>query len=242
MDLNLLLWTGGMVFTLGIFATKVGLGLGYGGVRWRGALLTHIVYFGLFVVAALLCEPLMSVLRPILGAGPYLHSAAALILLGWGIHLLRGYHASHCSMSSAHALALLVPCPVCFSAVVFSTWTALEIVDMPPLLVGAGMGFVFAVMTSSLHLSVRWRSDSRDARSSSLALGFTMIAIGTYFLASLLIPARIEEAGRVYHTFAANNAEIGSGVSGGGVVVLLGVVAIAGYLMRGKANRRQTPR
>ncbi len=32
MDLNLLLWVGGTLFSLGIFAVKTGTGLGYGQV------------------------------------------------------------------------------------------------------------------------------------------------------------------------------------------------------------------
>ncbi|MFP4027825.1 MAG: DUF2162 domain-containing protein [Candidatus Brocadiia bacterium] len=235
MDLSLSLWTGGMLFTLGIFATKVGLGLGFGGVRWRGTLLTHTVYIALFLIAALLSKPLTAALRPILQAGPYLHAMVALIMIGWGIHLFRGQHRIRDNSASSHSLLLLIPCPVCFSAVVLSTWTALEITGLPPLAVGVGLGLAFVLLSSVLHLSVKLRGNFERTRSSSVALALTMMAIGAYFLASLILPAKIEQARSAYRTFTANNARISS--SGGtGVVFLLFAVLLAGYLTRKKSE------
>ncbi len=237
MDMNLILWTGGMLFTLGIFATKVGLGLAYGGARRRVVVLTHVVYFALFTTTALICEPLVELIRPVLKSGPYIHILVAIILLVWGAHLLRNGHSTQHGGASVHSLALLIPCPVCFSAVVFSTWTALQITSMSPLLVGVGLGTSFILLASVLHASVRWRRQRADSRSSALALGWVMIAIGSYFLASMIVPGKIQKAKSVFETFNANNEQIGGAVDGTGVFVLLAGVAVLGYFLRRKETR-----
>lgn len=232
MDMSFTLWVGGMLFTLGVFATKVGLGLAYGGAKRRVVLLTHLVYFLLFVTAAVSCEPLVKTIKPILQSGPHIHALIAIVLLFWGIHLLRTGKTTRSQEVSAHSLALLIPCPVCFSAVVFSTWTALQITDMAPILVGAGLGISFVLMASILHLSVYWRRSESDPRASSVALGCVMLAIGGYFLASLVIPGQIHKARSVYATFNANNEQIGNEAGGTGVLILLLAVVIAGYVVR----------
>jgi len=59
MGLNILLWIGGMLFSLGIFAVKVGLGLGCGQYKTKGIALTLIGYTALFMVIAWASEWLM---------------------------------------------------------------------------------------------------------------------------------------------------------------------------------------
>ena len=54
MDLNIVLWIGGMLFSLGIFAIKVGFGLGFTGMKWKGVFMTLFLYLMLFVAIAVL--------------------------------------------------------------------------------------------------------------------------------------------------------------------------------------------
>ena len=90
MDLNIILWIGGMLFSLGIFAVKVGFGLGFSGMKWKGVLLTLSLYLVLFVAIAVLSGHLIKFLEPVLRKGPYLHALMAAGMIGWGIYLLRG--------------------------------------------------------------------------------------------------------------------------------------------------------
>ncbi len=89
MDLDIILWIGGMLFTLGIFAVKVGLGLGFGGVKMKGVFLTLSLYLVMFVLIAIFSQGLMGVLGPILKKGPYLHALMALGMIAWGVYALR---------------------------------------------------------------------------------------------------------------------------------------------------------
>jgi len=235
MDLDLFLWTGGMVFTVGVLAAKVGFGLGFGRFNWRITLLVYAGYLVLFVVAAVLSDRLISVLESVLRAGPCLHVAAAAIMMAWGLFTLTGTH-SHGPPSPrtpASAWILVAPCPACVSAIVFSTWAALHATQWPAPVVGCAVGLGFATLSSVLQILVTTGSRGRTSGSSRIGLGLTMIAVGLYFIGSMILPAKIHEATALYSTFAAHNDLVGWRDSSG-VVGLLATAGAFGYLVKGK--------
>lgn len=246
MDLNIILWIGGMLFSLGIFAVKVGFGLGFSGMKWKGVLLTLSLYLMLFVVVAVLSGQLIKLLEPVLRKGPYLHALMAMGMIIWGIVLLKKRRTEHrtqtrlkfkiqnakinnSELSTLNSLLLLIPCPVCLSAMTFSTWAALSVVKLPSILVGIGLGIVFAALT----LAVIRMTRLKQASNPEISLGLGMIAIGLYFMASLYIPARIEEAKGVYKSFLSEGSNVALNNSIG-VFALLFVALVIGYLTNKK--------
>lgn len=241
MDLNIILWIGGMLFSLGIFAVKVGFGLGFSGMRWKGVLLTLSLYLLLFVAIAVFSGQLINMLEPVLKKGPYLHAGMALGMIGWGIFLLRGqktdkietqnpkFKINDSELSTLNSLLLLIPCPVCLSAMIFSTWVALSVIKLPFLIVGIGLGVIFALLTLAIVGLTRIKQTS----SPEISLGLGMIAIGFYFMASLYLPAKIEEAKGVYKSFLTEGSNIALNNSIG-VFALFFVALVIGYLTNKK--------
>ena len=232
MDLSIILWFGGMLFSLGIFAVKIGFGLGFSRITWKGVLLTLSLYLLLFVAIAVFSGQLIRLLEPVLRKGPYLHALMAAGMIAWGIYLLRsqksekeiqGSRFKVRDSKSINSLLLLVPCPVCLSAMTFSTWAALGVIKLPSLIVGIGLGLIFAPLTLAIVGLTRIKQTS-----SQISLGLSMIAIGFYFLASLYLPAKIEEAKGVYRSFIpdGNNVDMSNGI---GMFVLLFLSLIIGY-------------
>jgi len=232
MDLSIILWFGGMLFSLGIFAVKIGFGLGFSRITWKGVLLTLSLYLLLFVAIAVFSGQLIRLLEPVLRKGPYLHALMAAGMIAWGIYLLRsqksekeiqGSRFKVRDSKSINSLLLLVPCPVCLSAMTFSTWAALGVIKLPSLIVGIGLGLIFALLTLAIVGLTRIKQTS-----SQISLGLSMIAIGFYFLASLYLPAKIEEAKGVYRSFIpdGNNVDMSNGI---GMFVLLFLSLIIGY-------------
>lgn len=224
MDLDIILWIGGMLFSLGIFAVKVGFGLGFSGIRWKGIFLTFSIYLVLFVLIAILSEQLMKMLEPILQKGPYLHVLMAIGMIAWGIILLRRQKTHQHSITPS--LLLIIPCPVCLTAMTFSTWSALSVIKLPSAFVGLGLGIAFVLLSLILIAFARLnRSEMPEIR-----LGLSMIGIGLYFIASLFLPAKIEEAKGVYQSFIAGggNIDINNSI---GVFALLFAALVVGYLM-----------
>lgn len=227
MDLDLILWTGGTLFSLGIFASKVGTGLGYGRFGPMGVALTLAVYLALFQLAAVLSDRLSSLLGPILRGGPWLHSGMAAGLIIWGVFLVLKRGESRASTSSS--LPLLVPCPVCLTAMTFSTWSALRILPFSPWGVGLAMGGAFSLLT--LGVTLLTRAGSR--RGSSPSLGLAMIVIGSYYIFSLFLPARIEQAKAIYGSFLAEPVPAAViGTDGPLLAVTLLAALLTGFFLR----------
>jgi predicted transporter len=241
MDLNIILWIGGMLFSLGIFAVKVGFGLGFSKIKWKGIFLTLSMYLVLFVAIAVLSGQLINMLEPVLKKGPYLHALMAAGMIGWGIYLVRqsgsatGNSEKTTVLPSYRSAALLlIPCPVCLSAMTFSTWAALNVIKLPSLIVGIGLGVTFALLTLTIVGLTRIKQTS----SPEISLGLGMIAIGLYFIASLFLPAKIEEAKGVYKSFLTEggNIDINHGI---GVFALLFAALVGGYLINKKQEAKK---
>lgn len=233
MDLNILLWLGGMLFSLGIFALKVGLGFAYGKVGLKGIAATLAGYLALFMVIALAAERLVRWLEPLLRQGVWLHSLLATGLIAWGMYIIsRRTGDRH---GAAARLLLIVPCPVCLTAICFSTWAALNAVRLPAVLVGLGLGLVFGVLAAAVWLAARLR----PGQHSEAPLGLAMIVIGLYFIASLFLPARIKEAQEMYGSFIMENA-VTENSAGMGGLALLPALLLLGFFA-GK-RRNHSPR
>jgi predicted transporter len=230
MDLNIMLWIGGMIFSLGIFALKVGLGLGYGRVGAKGIALTLGCYTALFMVIAVAAGRLMRLLEPLLAKGAYMHTLLAAGMIVWGIVVIfRGsrhgeHQAGECRQHFGARLLMIIPCPVCLTAMTFSIWAALNAVKLPPLLTGLCLGSAFAVMALLVALLARTRSGA----GSETSLGMAMIVVGLYFIASLFLPAKIEAARGMYASFITEN-RTAAGHDGAGVLIFMLLLVLAGY-------------
>ena len=225
MDLNIILWTCGTVFSLGIFAVKVGSGLGYGQVSRNGALLTLGVYLTLFELIALLADRLLRILEPLLRGGPWLHGVMAFGMILWGLAIIMR---SGGGSTPGSSMALLIPCPVCLSAMTFSTWAALQTLPLLPWGVGLVMGGMFSVMTLLIMTAVRARSQ----RTSTPSLGLAMITIGLYFIASLFLPGKLEQAKGMYGSFLKEVVPAtGNGTGGAILLALLLTALLAGFFI-----------
>ncbi|MCL4536193.1 MAG: DUF2162 domain-containing protein [Nitrospirae bacterium] len=246
MDLSIVLWMGGMLFSLGIFAVKVGFGLGFGGIKRKGIFLTLSMYVVLFVVIAILSEQLMKILEPVLRKGPYLHALMAIGMIVWGILLLRRQTTEHrtqtklkfkiqnskinnSELSTLNSLLLLIPCPVCLTAMTFSTWAALSVIKLPAPVVGLGLGIVFVVLSLFFYFSLKLITRNSSLFTQEIGLGLGMIVIGLYFISSLFLPRKIEEARAVYQSFLSEGMGIDAG-NMAGVIIILILAGLVGYL------------
>lgn len=225
MDLNIILWIGGTLFSLGIFAVKVGSGLGYGQVGRKGVLLTLGLYLTLFELIALLADRLLRILEPVLRGGPWLHGVMAIGMILWGLAIIMK---SGASATPGSSLALQVPCPVCLSAMTFSTWAALQALPLLPWGVGLVMGGMFSVMTLLVMAAVRARSE----RTSTPSLGLAMITIGLYFIASLFLPGKVEQARGMYVSFINEIQPAATSSTGGAILLaLLAIALLTGFFI-----------
>ncbi|MFB3926231.1 MAG: DUF2162 domain-containing protein [Syntrophales bacterium] len=239
MSLDIAFWIGGTFFSLAIFAVKVGFGLGFGRAGVKSAAMTLAGYMVLFIMIALLSKRLMGVVEPVVSKGPYLHILMATGMTAWGIYAIRG---SRCMHQNSYqqtgnlprlSLLLVIPCPVCLAAMTFSTWSALSFVKLPAILVGFGMGLSFAALALLFLFIARLEKRERPETS----LGLAMITIGLYYVASLVLPAKIEEARGVYTSFT-DKVVVADHQNLIGVLFTLFIAILIGYFGKERANRK----
>ena len=238
LDTDVVLWIGGMLFSLPTFAVKVGIGLGRGSLGRRRILLTYGIYFALFMGAACLAPMLAGVLERVMKAGPYLPALAGTIMIAWGVLAIRWLdHVAERPVVSKRAWVLAMPCPACLIAVIVSTGVAMELVHLPALAAGTALGATFVALGCLLQRFVRSPRGRLLAETSQVAIALTMLAIGAYFLATMFLPAVIRDAGQVYASFIADGVEIGT-ARRRGVWLMLAAVASLGYFARGRSEIR----
>lgn len=245
MDLNIILWIGGMLFSLGIFALKLAFGLGFSQIKWKGVVLTLTMYLVLFVLVAVLSGRLIQLLEPFLRKGPYLHALMAAGMVVWGMYLLRNpefglWNGSNPKLKNSafripQSALLLLPCPVCLTAMTFSTWAALNVINLPAPLIGMGLGIAFILLSLAFYFSLKLLTLKSSPMTQKTGLGLSMIGIGLYYLVSLFLPAKIEEARGMYRAFLTEgNSAISSGSLG--VFTVLFAAALIGFF----ANAEKT--
>jgi predicted transporter len=242
MDMRIILWTCGMLFSVGIFAAKVGLGLGFGRASRKIVILTFSTYGALFVAVAALSERLTALLQPLLRKGPFLHVLLACGMLAWGVVTLNSSCkpegedlTQHSGRLLTPSMMLIIPCPVCMTAMAFSTWAALSVIKLPAFAVGLMLGLVFASMGLIFYAFTRLRR----TESPETGLGLVMMAIGLYFIASLFIPAKIEQAKGVYASFVPGGSAGIDPNNTRAVLAALFAAMLAGYILHNKGAIRQ---
>lgn len=168
------------------------------------------------------------------------------LMIVWGLYLIRHMAGpdSGCGVQSgrrqptapdatrAHrpALFLLLPCPVCLTAITFSTWAALQVIKLPAWVVGLGLGATFIILSLLIYLCIKLFTLKSTLVNQRIGLGLSMIAIGLYFLTSLFLPAHIEAAKSIYQSFITEGG--GMALSDHiGVFLLLLAALLVGFLV-----------
>jgi len=230
-DLNIILLIFGSIISLGAFAIKVGFGLGFGKVSYKNIILTYIIYFIIFVILAISSQTFYRVFMIILKKGVYMHALMSVGLILWGSYAIKNIGCS-CRYKH-HTMLLLLPCPVCITAIGYSTWAASSIVKINPFLTGIGMGVIFISVSFMFFIIARIQRN----REPSVSLGLSMIGIGLYFLAALIIPSKIEEGKQVFYYFVSDNKNIIILQDLFGVILILSAAFLAGFIVEGIKNK-----
>jgi len=289
MDLNIILWFGGMLFSLGIFAIKVGFGIAFGRLSQRQIGFILGGYLGLFAAVAILANSFLELAGPILRSGTYIHIAMSAGLALWGLALLfsgcktkEGCYSvnsrfktqdsksqiqnaelkiqnskqkiqdsrfktknsklvvqdsediitngksepQYLKFKIPQSILLIIPCPVCITAIGISVSSALTVLKAPPLAVGLAMGLFFVSLVGGIGAVLK----PKNEEGADIPLGLSMIGISLYFAGSLIIPQKIEEARLAYYSFSSSSSIIDTTQSTG-VLVLFLVIFALGFLL-----------
>lgn len=197
----------GVLMAVGVFAVKSGAGSHYylskshGRVRNAGLVLClALVYLAIFVAISLVIRKtnLLSFFDLIQGLMQWamtLHFVMAAGLIVWGLVLIGRRGEGH--RKSIGWLALVVPCPVCLTVILFTlAFLTAYFPDHPQkAALYAYAGFTAVQMATILVLGA-WRS--KTDLSPEFTLGAAMLVIAVYFLLSVFIMPHFGELERIY--------------------------------------------
>ncbi|MGD9950225.1 MAG: DUF2162 family putative transporter [Desulfobulbus sp.] len=197
----------GVLFSIGIFAGKSGIGLAYLLGRtpsWQAKIVRILAFallygllFALVAIGLRVLDPLAHLegIQHFLQSGMQIHLLMAGVMILWGLVLLRTSH--HHGSGSRGWLLLTLPCPVCATVIVFSIAFCLSLFpDRFPQVVG---GLYLAFLCISLAAMGLMLGLSRVSKQSAeMLLGGTMILLGAYFLLSMAVLPQFTDVDKIY--------------------------------------------
>ncbi len=198
----------GVILSIGIFAIKSGAGMAYlfnGQKRVRSRLLTFVIiafsYSIIFTAAFFVIKRIDPVkhlmqIEQFMQSGMTIHLIMALLMMIWGVFLLR-YNQRKSLNKSRGWILLALPCPVCITVIFISTAFLLTLYPDTPIMVVTGLylSFIFINLITVLILSFFQKSG--DA-SPELFLGGIMLLISAYFILSVTVMPNFSDLDKVY--------------------------------------------
>jgi predicted transporter len=196
-----------MIFAMGMFALKSGVGLHYLLTQKRDLktkclafLVYSIVYLCLFLVSSHILlkidiVPYFKRVQTFMQSGMLIHVLMAVGLIIWGIILLKGGEGHE--KGSKGWLALIVPCPVCMT-VIFLT-AAFLIAFFPDAghmaVIWGYIGFMGIVVVTLLSMTLLGlRSESTP----EFNMGAAMLFIAVYFILAVVIMPQFGDIDKIY--------------------------------------------
>lgn len=197
----------GVLFGIGIFAAKSGVGLAYvisGRQRPRttaSVLLVFAMTYGLlFVLIALVLHRIdpvrhLTAIQGFLRSGMLVHMVMAGLMAVWGIVLLKRRRAE--AATSRGWLLLVLPCPVCAGVILFSGAFLVSLFPDGRLWVLSGLYFAF-LLISLLTMGGIHRFRRRARHFPEAFLGGTMLLMAAYFMLSVTVMPQFADLESVY--------------------------------------------
>jgi predicted transporter len=193
----------GLVFSMGIFAVKSGAGLFYlvqktGGMARRlwvlvGFAAGYALVFGLAWLVVSRIDPLahLDTVMLLFKNGMTLHMLLAVLLLLWGAALLKKRVAPQ--EQSRGWLLLALPCPICFSVILFAgSFLHNLLPDVHGLFVWLFAGFTILSLLSALGFTMFGKENAEHG------LGRVMVLAALYFLVTITVVPQFTDLERIY--------------------------------------------
>lgn len=246
----------GVLFSVGLFAVKSGVGLSYclaGSGRLLNKVgsvlffsLTYLLLFGavVYILQRFDFTAHLDSIQRFLQSGMLVHLLIAALMIVWGILLLKRDGGESGNKSKRHKkskswLILAMPCPLCFTVILFSAGVVLAM--YPDHFLRSGLIFYGAFMVISLFTPVLVHLFGKKALSSPDSfLGGAMLLIAVYFFLSATIMPQFAELDQIYRMASFKGDAQPVDIHGlVGVVLVSAAVFLAGYGYTNNTIRRR---
>lgn len=197
----------GVLFSIGVFAGKSGIGLAYLLGRtpsWKGKIVRILAFsllyglvFGLAAWGLRVLDPLehLESIQSVIQSGMQAHLLMAGVMTAWGLTLLRKPYRH--ATSSRGWLFLALPCPVCATVIVFSLAFAFSLFPDHFALTAGALYLAFLVISLAV-MGLMLGLGRMTEQSAESLLGGAMVLLGAYFLLTMAVLPQFTDVDKIY--------------------------------------------
>jgi len=236
-------WAVGIAFTVFIFAGKAGLVAGTTNIKTLRILGLAFIYGALaFLMGAVLkvFNPLdyFQFFQKFMSYGVILHLFLSIGLLAWGVYTIKSYINQRLNHMSKTGYLLILPCPVCVSAMLLSCSIFVAITGIDPLKAGALMALLFILLIAVVALlTKRLMRTDKEKVPGPVLLGFVMMLVGLYFAVSVIV-VPVYSQSKVFFSTAGRVVAPGLSLKEAlGLIAVSALVFSLGFLKNRKEQR-----
>lgn len=180
-------WQYGILAAVLVFGVKIGLALGFSGIRRKTIGLILAGYAIGLVLLSYICQPFTQQVYDIVyGYSGAIFAVIALIIVITGFKTIYDWKVTGKDVGSATCMAVVAPCPCCFGAILASVILVAPVAGVSTITLGS-FSAVALVVVMGITYFVSSEIVKRMKQPYPLVLGNFMIFIGIYFVLCLMI-------------------------------------------------------
>lgn len=182
----------GILAAVLIFGVKIGLALGFSGIKKKTVAYILIGYGIGLTVLSYLTEPYTQILYNfVYNYTSYIFAVIAVVILLTGFKTIRDWKVTGKDVGSITSMAVVAPCPCCFGAILTTILLVAPMSTIPTVSLGAISSVALIVVIGVTYLLSN-KIVEKLHKPYPIVLGDFMIFIGMYFVLCLLILPNIE--------------------------------------------------
>lgn len=180
-------WQYGILAAVLIFGVKIGLTLGFSGIKRKTVMYILVAYAVGLILLSWICQPYTDIIYQIVyGYSSTIFAVIAIIIVITGFKTIYDWRVTGKDTGSATCMAVVAPCPCCFGAILASVILVSPVAGVSSVTLGSFSAFALvAVMGLTYFFSNALVKKVNLPY--PLLLGNFMIFIGLYFVLCIII-------------------------------------------------------
>lgn len=177
----------GILIAVLIFGVKIGLALGFSGIKRKTTLYILCGYGVGLILLSYICQPFTEqIYKIVYGYSSAIFAVIAVVILITGFKTIYDWKVTGKNSGSATCMAMVAPCPCCFGAILASVIMIAPVAGVSTVTLGS-LSSVALVVVMGLTYFFSTQIVKRFDKPYPIVLGNFMVFMGLYFLLCILI-------------------------------------------------------
>lgn len=177
----------GILAAVLVFGVKIGLALGFSGIKRRTVGYILIGYAIGLILLSYICQPYTKQVYDIVyGYSGAIFAVIAMIIVITGFKTIYDWQVTEKDVGSATCMAVVAPCPCCFGAILASVILVSPVAGVSTVTLGSFSAIALVIVMGLTYL-LSFSIVKKINKPYPLVLGNFMIFIGIYFVLCMII-------------------------------------------------------